>query len=54
MRSLIQEEEITIESLQNADKREGATCINIKKLRVNYGKLQALKNISLSIREGTS
>lgn len=52
MRSLIQEEEITIESLQNADKREGATCINIKKLRVNYGKLQALKNISLSIREG--
>ena len=32
------------------DKRKTA-CINIK-LRVNYGKLQALKNISLSIRKG--
>ncbi|NLZ49420.1 MAG: ABC transporter ATP-binding protein [Clostridiales bacterium] len=52
MRSLINSEKIAIESLKNTNKKEEVECINIKKLKVNYGSLQALKNISINIREG--
>lgn len=52
MRGLIENQEITMEPLDLIDKSKEEVYINIKKLKVNYGSLQALKNVSLDIREG--
>ena len=52
MRRLVGSEQITIKPLELRGTKAETACIKIRNLKVNYGSIQALKNINITIKEG--